>query len=56
MTEIRSHTDEYGRGYYAACSCGWAGEVWSSRDIARRDADRHTTTVHPPLAEQGALF
>ncbi|WSV97881.1 hypothetical protein OG509_17735 [Streptomyces sp. NBC_01006] len=37
-------TAERGSFCLAACTCGWRGPARRSRDLARKDADRHTTT------------
>ncbi|RSS80113.1 hypothetical protein [Streptomyces sp. WAC06614] len=34
-------TTERGSFCLAVCSCGWRGPARRSRDLARRDADRH---------------
>ncbi|WP_327132650.1 hypothetical protein OG311_18080 [Streptomyces sp. NBC_01343] len=36
-------TAERGSFCTASCSCGWRGPARRSRDLARRDADRHTS-------------
>ncbi|WP_443051269.1 hypothetical protein [Streptomyces sp. NBC_00190] len=35
-------TAERGSFCLAVCSCGWTGPARRSRDLARRDASRHT--------------
>ncbi|MEU3726116.1 hypothetical protein [Streptomyces sp. NPDC031705] len=35
-------TAERGSFCLAVCSCGWTGPARRSRDLARRDATRHT--------------
>ncbi|MFB7467554.1 hypothetical protein ACFCZ1_29370 [Streptomyces sp. NPDC056224] len=35
-------TTERGAFCLAVCSCGWAGPARRSRDLARKDAARHT--------------
>lgn len=35
-------TAERGAFCLAVCSCGWTGPARRSRDLARKDADRHT--------------
>ncbi|MFE2478567.1 hypothetical protein [Streptomyces sp. NPDC001194] len=37
-------TAERGSFCAASCTCGWRGPARRSRDLARRDADRHTST------------
>ncbi|MFB6618415.1 hypothetical protein ACFCV9_30060 [Streptomyces sp. NPDC056367] len=36
-------TAERGSFCLAVCSCGWTGPARRSRDLARKDASRHTT-------------
>ncbi|MFE5771806.1 hypothetical protein ACFQ7O_25955 [Streptomyces sp. NPDC056485] len=36
-------TAERGSFCLASCTCGWRGPARRSRDLARRDADRHTS-------------
>ncbi|MGW5851491.1 hypothetical protein ACWFQ8_26700 [Streptomyces sp. NPDC055254] len=36
-------TAERGSFCLAVCSCGWSGPARRSRDLARRDAARHTS-------------
>ncbi|OKK13052.1 hypothetical protein AMK16_31440 [Streptomyces sp. CB00455] len=35
-------TAERGSFCLAVCTCGWSGPARRSRDLARKDADRHT--------------
>ncbi|MGW7436076.1 hypothetical protein [Streptomyces sp. NPDC054849] len=37
-------TTERGSFCLAVCTCGWSGPARRSRDLARKDAARHTTT------------
>ncbi|WP_166663151.1 hypothetical protein [Streptomyces sp. KS 21] len=36
-------TAERGSFCLALCTCGWRGPARRSRDLARKDADRHTS-------------
>ncbi|MER5868546.1 hypothetical protein [Streptomyces sp. NPDC002044] len=36
-------TTERGSFCLAVCTCGWTGPARRSRDLARKDATRHTT-------------
>ncbi|CAM5496281.1 hypothetical protein SAVIM338S_03521 [Streptomyces avidinii] len=36
-------TSERGSFSLAACTCGWRGPARRSRDLARKDATRHTS-------------
>ncbi|MFF4648007.1 hypothetical protein [Streptomyces sp. NPDC001389] len=38
-------TAERGSFCLAVCSCGWTGPARRSRDLARRDATRHTSAA-----------
>ncbi|MEV7545569.1 hypothetical protein [Streptomyces sp. NPDC089915] len=37
-------TAERGSFCLAVCSCGWTGPARRSRDLARKDATRHSST------------
>ncbi|MCX5146948.1 MULTISPECIES: hypothetical protein [unclassified Streptomyces] len=37
-------TAERGSFCLALCTCGWRGPARRSRDLARKDADRHSST------------
>ncbi|UQX02192.1 hypothetical protein [Streptomyces sp. RerS4] len=41
-TTHTTSTAERGSFCLAVCSCGWTGPARRSRDLARRDATRHT--------------
>ncbi|MEU8775183.1 hypothetical protein [Streptomyces sp. NPDC048606] len=41
-TVHRTDTAERGSFCLAVCDCGWKGPARRSRDLARRDATRHT--------------
>ncbi|MGW0367111.1 hypothetical protein [Streptomyces sp. NPDC002990] len=43
-TTHTTSTAERGSFCLAACTCGWTGPARRSRDLARRDADRHSAS------------
>ncbi|QEV46769.1 hypothetical protein CP980_18205 [Streptomyces vinaceus] len=42
-TSHTTSTAERGSFCLASCTCGWRGPARRSRDLARKDADRHTS-------------
>ncbi|MER5354739.1 hypothetical protein ABT093_30950 [Kitasatospora sp. NPDC002551] len=45
MPEHRVEISERGSFCHATCSCGWYSPARRSRDLTRREADAHLSTV-----------
>lgn len=49
------YRDDYTRGYYSACTCGWESPTHATRRGALADGRRHLDQVAPPPPEQPTL-